>query len=194
MSRKKYSDVSFLQKCRACFSGLRSLETGGAWDVAPLAAAGHAEQSPVPAEPFGQQTGSGGGRYTVSYRGRCYHAHAVNYLLWGRANRLCHETFPVINPLAPTIFLFGLTTTTSLVTAHKTSMAALNLFSGHGWLAAGYLNGIPSATAFTVSGYTGINTGLSIFSLPISVESSPVYMGNFRTQWKWLHLQDQLEY
>jgi len=33
------------------------------------------------------------GKRTVQFRGKCYHASAVNYSMWGLANRLCYNTF-----------------------------------------------------------------------------------------------------
>ena len=67
------------------------------WDVEPLALLGGGAW---PSE-FGtfENQGKGLGELTVTYDGKVYFAHAVNYFLFGRLFRLCYEDFSKAPPL-----------------------------------------------------------------------------------------------
>jgi hypothetical protein len=92
------------QKLRACAS-LYDFLTGEyrrAWSIFELAQTGTLDIDEAALFPFAPPARMGDPptcHQTVSYYGRCYHAGAVNYLMWGAANRLCHEEFPTLSPV-----------------------------------------------------------------------------------------------
>jgi hypothetical protein len=66
---------------------------GQAWDIAELAFVGFwREGQPLP-KIDGIVCGTGNCIRTVTFMGNCYYASAVNYVLWGTANRLCNGEF-----------------------------------------------------------------------------------------------------
>ena len=69
--------------CEALYDGGLA---DGAWDIKELAAAGKSEGC-------GSLMGTGKCKATVAYKGKCYHAGAVNYVLFGKMNALCRNIF-----------------------------------------------------------------------------------------------------
>ena len=72
-----------------------------AWDIQELARVGFwREGRPLP-EIDGIVCGTGNCIRTVSFLGNCYYASAVNYVLWGTANRLCNGEYgdPTLEPM-----------------------------------------------------------------------------------------------
>ena len=127
-----------------------------AWDISPLAGIGLTGYWPYPQL---QKGTSGGCENTVALAGKCYHAGAVNYAMWGKVNSLCHGTFG-INPL------HTLTGSQALVFVWK---------SVYLWAQVG------EATAFTSYGYTG--GGDPNCNLPNCVVSGTSPVGNFSFTW-----------
>jgi len=75
---------------RARCKALYAPETaGGAWDIRQLQSVGFQ----VWPWPDIRQGTEGGCEDTVTWLGKCYKGHAVNYAMWGKVNRLCSEEF-----------------------------------------------------------------------------------------------------
>ncbi|MCL1921836.1 MAG: RHS repeat-associated core domain-containing protein [Kiritimatiellaeota bacterium] len=70
---RTFQDVwSTWEQCKACASLHKDLD--GGWDIHPLKEWSRDE-------------------WTVQFRGKIYHAGAVNFAMWGRTNKLCYDTF-----------------------------------------------------------------------------------------------------
>jgi len=105
-------DMHRYSACQALYAPVAGVGgSGTAWDIRPLITLGNRN---IPRDlPTGLESadfpvaGTCGG--TVVYQGLCRWASAVNYALWGKANRLCHDKFgnrpftiQTGNPLKPT--------------------------------------------------------------------------------------------
>ena len=181
--KDEFREAHICTKFSACYRGLRTHEAANGWDIKVLNEVGHGNTQRF------VSPGGGLGKLTVAYKGRCYPAHAVNYLLWGTANRLCYDRFGSIMPPMMPISLFGLSTTIGAVNWHKISMAFINALNNEMGEAKGYIAGLPSACAFTTAGYTGSDIGLSAFSLPFTVDPANIYEGDTEKEWHWIHLK-----
>jgi len=178
---KAYEDSSFLTKCKACYLGLR-IQAGNGWDILSLKDMGFGNPGA-----FARPGRGPVGERTVMYSGRCYPAHAVNYLLWGKANKLCHGTFPIMSP--PPIYQFGLNMTLTGVFPAKIAPAFEKLVSGEYGEAIGYAMGLPSAQAFARYAHTGLSAGLSLHSLPLTQDEPRNIHLAPATDWEWRHLR-----
>jgi hypothetical protein len=85
---------------------------GGAWDIGPLATIGGGgileAGKDLPEGPTWDDFGTKSCKRTVTYKGTCVYAGALNYILFGRINKLCHDRFAnqpftIQQPIARTI-------------------------------------------------------------------------------------------
>jgi len=135
----------------------------GAWDIIPLARIG-----------FGLDDNKLSGFYcgeypwqrTVTYNNNCYYAGAVNYLMWGAINRLCHDYFLQHGDIF-TASTFSCTAACSLVDVWKSIKYPSNVES-------------QEAVAFTTAGYNNSSPGKG---LPIRPSGDIV--PTHRMQWCW---------
>ena len=131
---KDYDKWTYCQKVSHCMA-LRYPGTAlNGWDIETLKDVGFGIW------PFANNVppGSAGTcANTVILGGKCYHGGAVNYVLWGKANALCHSTFPM--SFDPT---YSLASSRTTVFAWKTVYL---------WAQAG------EAMSFTGYGYQGGN-------------------------------------
>jgi len=157
------------QRCAACASlhdifdtvnnGLQfpgNREAGQAWDIFALKEIGFGEYNGFNNPPY---RGEANTIYTntVSFRGKCYFASAVNYSLWGKMNRLCSSFYlypPYSNPF----------------TLPKAE-AATYLWKVMQYYSLGN-TAILEAMSFTAIGYSGWNW-IPSFSMPARFRSDP---------------------
>ena len=70
---------------------------GGAWDIVPLATIGGGSilepEKDLPEGLTWDDFGTKSCKRTVTYKGTCVYAGALNYILFGRINKLCHDRF-----------------------------------------------------------------------------------------------------
>jgi RHS repeat-associated protein len=147
------------QRLRACvelYNPVFWTGSGGfvnAWDILGLA-------MEFPSSPSCSQTGL--------YRGKCYYRGSMNYVMWGKANRLCRGTFGWITPTLPFPGGSALTpwtrsTTINLMAAYRAMNIPLQGVVG--------LQSFPQALAFTRLGYDGaFGSGSGGLSCPASGE------------------------
>lgn len=190
-------DTTLGVKCRACFIGLRNpIVAVDGWDIIPLKNEGMDQLERRTPSYFNTLAGTGDGAYTVEYKGNCYPAHGVNYLLWGKINKLCARTFPTaVLQTARAGVDFSLEQTLALVTAHKLAMGGGNTLIRHYERGTTYFSGIPFALAFTTAGYTGGESVLRRFAIPVNTDENALYEGeptSPTTGWKWRGLNHPL--
>jgi hypothetical protein len=164
-----FARQKFAMKCAMCkslYAGnpLRALK---AWDILDLFVNGSPDinarsQQPGFAFPF---VGTGNLRHTVTIEGKCYHAGAANYALFGRANALCRAYY---------IKDYSLEKALTRVGKYKR-------------LWGGTLSG--ESLAFTRFGYDGTSfVGVSLGE-SLNPKKLPSYLSKFT--WIWLPYNDR---
>jgi RHS repeat-associated protein len=132
-----YGGWSLKEKCAACMSLHTDLVKG--WDIVPLFELGSLR---VPDWPLADWPirGTGKGLQTVQFKGKCYDASAVNYTMWGRANKLCKKTFPL--PLYSLFSALGFANAWKTVEYQGAQMVEADGFTIYGYQ--GFLPFIPA--------------------------------------------------
>ena len=116
------------QKCKACFTLF--LDSVYGWDILPLYRLGYNN-----VQDFAETAKASDGEFVVQFNRKVYHASAVNYAMWGKANRLCSDQFGLA------LDFWNLGTALGLVTVKKTL--------------SNFMAQMHEAHAFTIYGYTG---------------------------------------
>jgi hypothetical protein len=81
-----YEKWSFWEKCRACIA--LHTRPGDGWDIIPLKELGTGDFDKWP-----EIKGRAMKDRNVQVVGRCYNGGSVNFVMWGKANQLCYNTF-----------------------------------------------------------------------------------------------------
>jgi hypothetical protein len=149
-----------------------------AWEISPLGRLGVSGNPPKDLPPgiTPRDFGTGECDRTVVYRGRCVWASALNYIIFGKASKLCSDKFSTQPFLGP----YGCPVNWSLLDVR---LAVLY----HKWNAKGGLMGNPEAVAaleFAEEGYTGSAPGA--YKTGPSCDSSGVKTWpNQPMPWSW---------
>jgi RHS repeat-associated protein len=160
-----YKGWTLEQRCKACITLYTDRKSG--WDIFPLyyLGIGYTKDWPFVGR-------ASDGQYTVQFKGKGYHASAVNYVMWGKANKLCHETFRT-----PFIDMWSLNIALTAATAHK-------IFPPNWYAQAN------EAQAFTIYGYTGFLPQvlpLPWVGRPSGLRTSPDLVGPSQPfNWRWM--------
>jgi hypothetical protein len=129
--------VSESDKCTACQNLYNPTTAGSVWDIYDLAA-------------MGLNKGNKGCQRTVYYEGKCVWASALNYILFGKANKLCHDKR---TPAIPVYWVYGVpvgwyeSDMNLAIIWHKFGPGGGSIFTRESW----------AAFDFAAEGYTGRN-------------------------------------
>ncbi len=175
-----FGDARWRDKCRGCWI-MRTPWAMNAFDITMLNDIGLRQG--MASQHFGDNAGTGDGEQTVGFDEECYYAYAVNYLLWGKINRLC-------NGFAQGHFLLGCART--LVTRAKVVGAVGGLLEDRDYDWRGHMDGAAASKAFTSYGYEGNYTGITQYSLdlPLPKDSTGGIVSHSGARdWKWRHIK-----
>lgn len=82
------------RSCIALFQHVPGLSApGNAWEISPLGGMGASSSPRLPPGLSSEDNGTGDCARTVVFNGTCVKAGALNYIVFGKMNRLCHDQF-----------------------------------------------------------------------------------------------------
>jgi hypothetical protein len=167
---------SWLDKCAGCTNLVTLPEAARAWDIGPLVN----NEGTGGSYPFYFSSNAEFEQSTAEVSNKCFARGAINYVLFGRAQRLCSEHFA---GTPATQARHNLSNTLSLIGTYRTWFPDVRpryLLTLPFWQRAF----LPQARAFGEAGWTGtLQSGGSEFNATRSSSSEPTWNYDF---WQWI--------